>query len=187
MLDDNYQWMDKIVISAATWFDSFFDNSRAEEENRSTAHLQLEGGWCKYEGYDFKQRLNFCLHLPGMDNRWNLLFSVGDDEDFEIDRYPGGSSRREDEANTAAALQYFLLQSERMNISSTTGLSYNYAYAGIRYRGSYEYDSWKGRFVSYFRYYINDGFESINEFDLERRVSEHLLFRTTFNGDWCEK
>ncbi len=188
VLDENYQWMGEFVISAATWFDSFFDNSRAEaEKNRSTARLQLDGGWDRYEDFDFKPRVNFRLHLPDMDNRWNLLFSARDDEDFEVDRYPGGSNSREDDANITAALQYFLLQSERMNISTTAGLSYHYAYAGLRYRGTYEYGSWQGRFISRFRYYTDDGFESINEYDLERRVSENLLFRTTFNGNWYEK
>jgi len=188
ILDEKHQWAGEYLISAATWFDSFFDNSRVEaEENQSTAQLRLDGGWDKYESFKFKPRVSSRLHLPGMDNRWNLLFSVRDDEDFDVDRHPGGSAGRDDDANITAALQYFLLQSQKMNISTTAGLSYNYMYAGLRYRGSYEYGSWQGRFISRFRYYTDDGFESINEYDIERRVSENLLFRTTLNADWYEK
>lgn len=187
-MDEKHQQVGEYLVSAATWFDSFFDNSRSEaEENQSTARLRLDGGWDKYEDFEFKPRVSFRLHLPGMDNRWNLLISANDDEDFDVDRLPSSSDRREDDANMTAALQYFLLQSKNMNISTTAGISYNYAYAGLRYRGSYDYGSWQGRFTSRFRYYTDDGFESINEYDLERRVSETLLFRTTLNGDWYEE
>jgi hypothetical protein len=187
MMDEKHQKVGEYLVSAATWFDSFFDNSRSEaEENKSTFRLRLDGGWDKYEDFEFKPRVSFRLHLPGMDNRWNLLISARDDEDFDVDRYGGGASQRDDDANVTAALQYFLLQSKNMNISTTAGLSLNYVYAGLRYRGSYEYGSWQGRFTSRFRYYTDDGFESINEYDLERRVSETLLFRTTLHGDWYE-
>ena len=187
-MDEKHQEVGEYLISVATWFDSFFDNSRSEsEENQSTFRLRLAGGWDKYEDFEFKPRISFRLHLPGMDNRWNLLLSARDDEDFDVDRNPGGSDRRDDDANMTAALQYFMVQSKNMNISTTTGVSYNYVYAGLRYRGSYDYGSWQGRFTSRFRYYTDDGFESINEYDLERQVSETLLFRTTLNGDWYEE
>ncbi len=187
-IDERHQLVGEYLVSAATWFDSFFDNSRSEAEaNQSTFRLRLDGGWDKYEDFEFKPRVSFRLHLPGMHNRWNLLLSARDDEDFDVDRLPGGSERRDDDANITAALQYFLLQSEKMNISTTAGISYNYAYAGLRYRGSYEYGSWQGRLTSRVRYYTDDGLESINEYDLERRVSETLLFRTTLNGDWYEE
>ncbi len=188
VFDEKHQQVGEYLVSAATWFDSFFDNSRSEAEvNKSTARLRLDAGWDKYEDFEFKPRVSLRLHLPGMDNRWNLILSARDDEDFDVDRHPGGSDRREDDANVTAALQYFLLQSEKMNISTTAGLSYNYMYAGLRYRGSYEYGSWQGRLTSRFRYYTDDGFESINEYDLERQVSENLLFRTTLDADWYEE
>lgn len=187
-IDEKHEMVGEYLISAATWFDSFFDNTRSEAEvNKSTVRLRLDGGWDKYEDFEFKTRMNFRLHLPGMDNRWNLLISANDDEDFDVDRLPSSSNQRDDDASVTAALQYFLLQSENMNISTTAGISYNYAYAGLRYRGSYEYGSWQGRLTSRLRYYTDDGFESINQYDLERRVSEKLLFRTTLNGDWYEE
>lgn len=186
-LDEKHQQAGEYLISAATWFDSFFDNSRSEAEvNKSTARLRLDGGWDKNEDFEFKPRLSFRMHLPGLDSRWNLIFSARDDEDFDVDRHPGGSTRRDDDANMTAALQYFLLQSEKLNISTTAGISYNYAYAGLRYRGKFDYESWQGRLVSRFRYYTDDGFELINEYDLERRISQNFLFRTTLNADWYE-
>lgn len=187
-MDEKHQQVGEYLVTAAHWFDSFFDNSRAEaEENQTTARLRLDTGWDKYEDFEFKPRLSFRLHLPIMNDRWNVLISARDDEDFDIDRHPGGDSSREDDANLSAALQYFVLQTEKMNISTTAGLSYNYAYVGARYRGTYDYGSWEGRLISRLRWYTDDGFESINQYDLERRVSETLLFRTTFNADWYEE
>jgi hypothetical protein len=188
VFDQKHEQLGEYLVSAATWFDSFFDNSRAEAEvNKSTARLRLDAGRDKYENFKFKPRVSFRLHLPGINKRWNLLLSARDDEDFDVDRHPGGTNRRDDDANITAALQYFMMQTEKMNISTTAGISYNYAYAGLRYRGSYEYGSWQARLTSRFRYYTDDGFESINEYDIERRVSENLLFRTTLNADWNEE
>ena len=187
VIDEKHQQLGEYLVTAARWFDSFFDNNRVEaEENRTTARLRLDTGWDRFEEFEFKPRLSFRLHLPVMDDRWNILLSARDDEDFDIDRHPGGDSSREDDANISAALQYFIAQTEKMNISSTAGISYNYAYSGLRYRGNFEYGSWQGRLTSRLRWYTDDGFESINQYDIERRVSQNLLFRTTLNADWYE-
>jgi len=74
-----------------------------------------------------------------------------------------------------------------MNISTSTGISTSYLYAGLRYRGLYDYDSWQGRFTSRFRYYTDDGFESRNQYDIERKISDRFLFRTTLEANWEEK
>lgn len=74
-----------------------------------------------------------------------------------------------------------------MNISTTAGVSFNYAYAGLRYRGVYDYGTWQGRFVSRMRYYTDDGWESRNQYDIERHIFDKLLFRTTAEANWQEK
>ncbi len=176
------------VITAATWFDSFFGDDRyVAEENRSSIRLHLNAGIDKHEELRFKSRIRMTLHMPQVDDRFNFLLSANDDEDFDVERDPGNLNSRDDDANLTAALQYFLLQTENMNISSTAGLSYNYVYAGLRYRGMHNYGSWQGRVISRVRYYTDDGWEARNRYDIERQVSDKLLFRTTMDASWQEK
>ena len=188
LVDESYEQISEKLISAATWFDSFFSDERyVAEENRTTAKLKLDFGWDKHEDFEFRPRVNWRIHLPGLKNRANLLISARDDEDFDVDRHAGGASQRDDDANLSAGLQYYLKQTKKMNISTTAGVSFNYAYAGLRYRGKYDYGSWQGRLTSRLRYYTDDGWEFKNQYDLERQVSARLLFRTTLDANWYEE
>ncbi len=185
-LDTKQEEFSGHLITAATWFDSFFDNERySAEENRSTARLKLSAGIDRHESFEFKPRIRLRLHLPGANERLNLLITGNDDEDFDVDR-AGGRNSRDDDADLSVGLQYFLGQTEKMNISATGGVSYNYVYGGLRYRGAYDYGSWQGRLVSRLRYYTDDGWEFRNQYDIERQVSDALLFRTTLEADWEE-
>lgn len=187
-IDATQEKASEYLISAATWFDSFFDNERyTAEVNRTRAKLQLTTGVDKHEDFEFKTRLRWKLHLPSINKRLNLLISANDDEDFNVERGAGNLNSRDDDSDLSAALQYFLLQTKSMNISTTAGFSYNYAYAGVRYRGQYDYGSWQGRLVSRLRYFTDDGWEARNQYDIERQVSDTLLFRSTVDASWQEK
>ena len=187
-IDEKHEQTSEYLISAATWFDSFFGDERySAEENRTTARLQLTTGMDRHESFEFKTRVRWRLHVPGIDKRLNLLISANDDEDFDVDKAAGNLNSRDDDSNLTASLQRFLVQTKSMNISTTAGLSYNYVYAGLRYRGKFDYGSWQGRLVSRFRYYTDDGWETRNQYDIERQVSDTLLFRTTFEASWEEK
>ncbi len=175
------------LITAATWFDSFFDNERySNEKNRTTARLELSAGIDRHEDFEFKPRVRFRLHLPRANDRLNLLISANDDEDFDVERDLSGKHSRDDDADLTIGLQYFLAQSKAMNISTTAGASFTYVYGGLRYRGKYDYGSWQGRLVSRILCYTDDGFEFRNQYDVERQVSDTLLFRTTFEANWEE-
>ena len=187
-IDEAQAEISEQVISAATWFDSFFDDQRyVAEENHTRVKLKLGVGMDRHESFQFKPRIGLRLHLPRLSKKMNILISANDDEDFDVERTPGNFNSRDDDANVTAALQYFLLQSTKMNISSTAGVSLNYAYAGIRYRGKYDYNTWQGRFVSRLRYYTDNGWESRNQYDIERHISDKFLFRTTAEVNWQEK
>lgn len=187
-IDTTQEYASEKLTSVATWFDSFFDDDRYEaEENETTARLKLSAGIDRYEDFEFKPRVRLRLHLPRGNNRLNILISANDDEDFDVDRRFGQKNSRDDDANLTAAVQYFLLQTEKMNISSSFGVSWGYVYAGLRFRQTYDYGSWQGRFTSRPRYYTDDGWEVKNQYDLERQVFDNLLFRTTLDADWEEK
>lgn len=125
----------------------------------------------RYTAEENKTRAKLRLHLPGAKDRLNLLISANDDEDFEVDRSNSLNSR-DKESDLTGSLQFFFKQTEKINISTSLGLSTSYSYAGGRYRGYYDYGAWQGRFTSRLRYYTDDGFESRNQYDIERQVSE---------------
>jgi hypothetical protein len=186
-MDKGYEQISETVISAATWLDSFFDDNRyTAEENKTRAKLRLMAGIEQDGSFEFKPRVSVRLHLPGAKDRLNLLISANDDEDFDVDRSNSLNSR-DKESDLTGSLQFFLKQTEKLNISTSLGLSTSYAYAGLRYRGFYDYGSWQGRFTSRLRYYSDDGLESRNQYDIERQVSEKLLFRTTLEANWEEE
>jgi hypothetical protein len=187
LIDEKQEEFSGHLITAATWFDSFFDNERySTEENRTTARLKLSAGIDKHENFEFKPRVRLRLHLPRANNRLNLVVSANDDEDFDVERGVKGTNSRDDDADLTVGLQYFLAQTKSMNISTTAGVSFNYVYGGLRYRSAYDYGSWQGRLVSRFLYYTDDGFEFRNQYDVERQVSDALLFRTTLDVNWEE-
>lgn len=187
-VDKTQEHLSERLISAATWLDSFFDDSRyVIEENRTRARLKLNAGIEKHDSFEFKARVSLKLHLPRINDRLNLLISANDDEDFDIERSSSPLNSRDDESDLTAALQFFARETEKMNISTTAGLSTSYAYAGVRYRGLYDYNTWQGRFTSRLRYYTDDGWESRNQYDIERQVSDNLLFRTTIEANWEEE
>jgi len=186
-LDTKQEEFSGHLITAATWFDSFFDNERySTEENRTTARLKLSAGIDRHESFEFKPRVRLRLHLPGASDKLNLLISANDDEDFDVERGLSGGNSRDDDADVTVGLQYFLAQTKTMNISTTAGVSFNYVYGGLRYRGQYDYGSWQGRLVSRLLYYTDDGFEFRNQYDVERQISNALLFRTTLDVNWEE-
>ena len=137
--------------------------------------------------FEFKPRLKLRLHLPSIEKRLNFLLSANSDDDFDVDRNSTALNSRADETNLQGALQFYIRQKENMNIATSVGLSTGYAYAGARYRGLYDYNSWQGRLVSRLRYYTDNGFEFRNQYDIERQVAEQFLFRTSLEVNWEEE
>lgn len=187
-IDDTQVKVSEYLVSAATWFDSFFDDGRYEEEaNRTQMRLKLSTGIDRHNHFEFKPRISLRLHVPKFSRKLNLTIFANDDEDFDVDTDPGDVNSREDEANVTAALRYFFRQSKAKNISTSAGVSFKYVYIGLRYRGSYDYGIWQGRLTSRLRYYTDDGWESKNRYDIERPLSDKFLFRTTVEGDFLEE
>lgn len=187
-LDSGQQRASELVLSAATWFDNFFDNERyVGEENRTRAKLKLSFGYSENDDFEAKVRVNWKIHLPKLSKRANIIISAGDDEDFNVDNSPiDGPNESEREDDLTAALQYFAKVGDKYNISTTFGGSFDYLYAGLRFRYFQDFGSWQGRLVDRLRFYTDDGWENKFSFDLERRVSEHWFIRNTAAVNWFE-
>jgi len=171
------------LLGAAEWIDSFFDDDRIfVEENTTRATLRLTLGYSKNDDFEIKPRFDLRLRLPRLSERANLFIEAGDDEDFNIEDDPLGD-RLGDEDGTrnelSAGLRNFFRQSKKMNISFDAGFSWDYLFAGARYRSIQDFGEWLGRFTNRLRYYTDDGLENRTSYDLEKRLHPSWLFRAT--------
>jgi hypothetical protein len=178
-----------MLLDAAQWFDSFFDDSRfSDEENKSSAKLRIITRYHEEDGFEFSPSIRWRIHLPRLSDKAQILLFAAEDEVIEAKEESSGAAPVEDtqKDNVSAAIQYFIRASEAYNISTTFGGSFNYMYGGLRFRYYKDLGSWEGRFVERVRYYTDDGWENMGSLDLERHISEKWLFRTSGQMYWQE-
>ena len=182
-----------MLLNAASWLDSFFDDPRyTEEENRSRAKLKLKFGYSRFYDFEFKPSIDIKIKLPKLNNRANIYISANDDSDFNTDSTPipdtPGAGQTDDE-QLSAGIQYFLLMGKRYNITTHFGVSLGYVYGGLRYRHSHSFfsDEWEGRITDRLRYYSDDGWENRVTYDIESHFSDRYFFRTSLNAIFAER
>ncbi|MEJ2058741.1 MAG: hypothetical protein P8X39_12990 [Desulfofustis sp.] len=134
-LDELQQKGSALVISAAEWIDSFFDDPRyVNEENRSRAKLKLTFGYSRFDDFEFSPGIDLRLNLPVLENRVNLFLKANDDDDFDADSNPVSDSENNKDEDLTLGIKYFLAMGERYNVSTDVGVSGSYVYGGLRYR-----------------------------------------------------
>lgn len=190
IIDGTQKTASDILMSAATWFDSFFDDERyVGEENTTRALFRLTTEYTKFDGVDVRPRVSWRIKLPRLSKKALLVISADDEGDFADDQDPAvGSPGYEDlqKNDLSAGIKYFLKIGEQYNLSTTFGASTSYLYGGLRYRYLYDFGPWQGRFLDTLRYYTDDGWENKASIDLERHFSKRWFFRSTVNASWFE-
>ena len=188
LLDRSQEQTSVAVLDAAEWLDQFFyDEAVSHEENRTRIRFELSGGYTRFEEFEIKPKISGRIHLPNLNKKLNILIAAADDEEFSADDNPISAVPRHqgaDNREISAALQYFLRESESENISATLGASFDYMYAGIRYRRSHDLDSWQGRLVNRLNYYTDDEWEDIVSYEIWRPLGERWIFRTKATATW---
>ena len=179
------------LLFAAVWLDSFFDDERyLLEENATRAKLLLTSDYSRFNDFDFTPRVSLRLRLPKLSKKSLLTIGLAGDDtlDTEDDSTPPEFDSKEDEKNTLrAALSYFLRTGRNYHLTTTIGASWDYLYAGLRYRYAHDFGPWQGRYTDTLRYYTDDGFENKVGFDLERHFSRYWFFRATASADWYQE
>jgi len=182
-LDSAQELATQKLFEAANWIDSFFDDRRwVVEENTSRATAKLAMGYSENDNFEIKPRLDVRLKLPRLSERANLFLEAAEDEDFNIGSNPLDDrlANNEGEDNElTGGIRYFLKETKKYNIIFDGGLSWDYLYAGARYRSLQNFGNWQGRFTNRLRYYTDEGLENKTAYDLERRLHVNWLFRTT--------
>jgi len=190
-IDTTQQQASSMVLDAATWLDNFFNDDRAiSEVNRTRLRIGLSLGYSRNDSFEMKPYISGRIDLPHLSNKLNLLISASNDEDFVTDQNPiSATPRHEGSKNRdiSTALQYFIKEGKKYNISTLFGASSHYLYTGIRYRSLEEFGSWQGRFIDRLQYFTDDGLENVISYDLEHYFSDRWLFRTTVSADWYQR
>jgi hypothetical protein len=159
------------------------------EENRSRIKIKLALGYSDLYDFEFQPGVDIRLSLPQLENRFNIFISANDDSDFDVDSNPISNEDPNSGEELTVGARYFLALGERYNVSVDTGLSLNYAFAGLRYRHLHQFlgTDWNGRFTNRLRYYSDNGWENRASYDVERALGERFFLRTTFTGIVAER
>jgi hypothetical protein len=190
-VDETHQKASELLVTAADWLDSFYDDDRyILEENATRANLRFSFGYSRFDGFDFSPRVNLQLKLPRLSKKAFLIVGASNDDDFDTNDNPiSDNPRNEDDekSDLSAALRYFLKVGKDYHLSTTAGVSWGYLYAGLRYRYEYDFGPWQGRVIDNLKYYTDDGFENRLNLDVERHFSRRWFFRTSGSLDWYEE
>ena len=187
---DRTQYMvSENIDGFAHWIDSFFDDGRIIEEDAST-RLRVSQGifFEKGERARLKARINIKFDVPRFEHKLKLFVS---DEDVNEEKTVTAANKtfNEIDEDVQVGLQYFAKSSDKRNISLSTGIKLESleVFAGPRYRRTFRLDGWQLRFTQRIRWYTSMGWESTTRFDLEKLLSENILFRNIIKGRWREE
>lgn len=187
-LDQTQDNLSQWLVQKATWFDSFFDDqSYTDEINETTAKIYFNLGYSQEDDLEIEPRIRVRLRLPHLENRAKLVLTFSEDDDIENNDSYSLDSLDTDNNRLSASFFYFLKEKTTDNFALTSGGSWDYLYAGIRYRYAEEFGRWKARFIDNFRYYTDDGFENKTSFEMNTGLTEHILFRGILAGTWEEE
>lgn len=183
VLNETQEDLTNYLLSAATWFDSFFDDPRhSAEQNKTRAKAKLAMEYSRHDNFEFQPSIDLRLKVPKLEHKLNLLITAKSDEDFETEAKASSGTNVAEKDDLSVSLQYFLHLTEQMNLSTSFGGSYDYLYAGIRYRHLEDFGPWQGRLTERLRYYTDDGWENKLQVDLERHFSAKWFFRAIAGG-----
>jgi hypothetical protein len=127
-VDETHQKASELLVSAADWLDSFYDDDRQIlEENATRANLRLSFGYSRFDGFDFSPRVSLRLKLPRLSKKAFLVVGASNDDDFDTSDNPiSDNPRNEDneKSDFSAALRYFLKVGKDYHLSTTAGVSW---------------------------------------------------------------
>ncbi len=171
--------------------DYFGDNQRFIEQANTRVTLSIKGLLQTVGGNETDYALRAKVSLPRVEKRLHLFFSkdsgsdgaLGDNSDFFGPR--GGL-----DSTSNLGLQYFFRDVEESNISMRIGAKIRggslHMFTGPRYRRTFEYGDWLGRFTQELLWHTDDGWESDTRLNFDRLLASRLLLRTNLRGLWLE-
>ena len=174
----------KKVLKLADGLDSFFGDSRIEDDAQQTrVKLRLDLEQYESDSLDARVRLSARLSLPNLEDKWAVIINGDDDED-DVVIDPAEEQERE------VALRYNARNNQDRNLSFDVGLrrpdSKYELFGRARYRRTDPLGQWISRFDNKLYAYSKFGFEYDGKLDFDRALPPSFLFRSRTRLRWWE-
>ncbi|MGD8170721.1 hypothetical protein ACQEXU_03610 [Vibrio sp. TRT 21S02] len=129
LFDKAFHYLNTKFCQPALWFDNFFVDERADEDGRAGTVVRWynDFSYIENEGYQFKTKLRFRLHLPKATKRLKLVFE-SDEKDDLTELLP--STRSDAEETLGLRYDWYSEAKQSFNIKVTArpGIEARYRY-----------------------------------------------------------
>jgi len=178
-------------VSFATDVDRFFgDDRNYQESNKSMLQLDIT----KVAGYGGSRNIVFTgrakVHLPSAENRFRLVLESNPDKNVTGEPTQGKPALLDKVTapeSYAVAARYEKAEESVWHFSSDAGLKFQSGLTPFaRIRGSYSVplDQWRLKVAESVFWFNTIGVGETTQLDLERPLSENMMFRATSNASW---
>ncbi len=183
------------VCASARWFDSFFGDARSHDEASTTyGTVSVYLKWTEHDQFEpvFRGRVN--IKLPNAEKKAKLFVGRLNPEEFLTDteggRGPAGPINEDEEESWILGLGYTPLNRGAQRINLGVGVRVDWPpdpYTKIQYRWYHQLnDNLLFRFRQTGFWYLEDGFGTTTNLDLEHRPRPDVLIRTSTSATFGE-
>lgn len=173
-MQNSAQWLDQLLVSEGS------------EKTRATAKGYVSLGFAPRarDLSDFDNQFKVSLDLPNLENKLSVII---DNDEAEEDRLPFQSISGQDQDNHVnAALNWYMLQKQRLNIEHRIGVSRSNLYAQSRLKYQQNIEKWRFTVSPSIEYYIEDGWGGRVNTRLDRQIERDQTLNFAFNTRYVE-
>ena len=194
-VDISRDYLSEKFVGLAGYVDHFFgDDRNYQESNRSVLQLDLTRAIGRGAERRFILSGKAKLHLPNVEKHLHLVIETNPEQSFTGEQpqpqaVPGPQSTTPE--SFAAAARFENAVEQRAYYSADAGIQFQGADTSpfIRGRGRYtlSVDDWLFKPVETLFWYKSTGTGTNTQLDMERRLSESMMFRASTNATWLMK
>ncbi|MFO7607529.1 MAG: hypothetical protein R6W72_14660 [Desulfurivibrionaceae bacterium] len=195
-IDRYHAYLNSQVNQPAIWFDGFFGDPRAYEEELPTSfvRVRISARYTEGDSFDFPVRLRANIKLPKASDKLSLIILGYDPEDDETTRFdddlPRTIDEERDKERSSVGLRYIIYKSIRSKLHFGGGTSslipFEY-YLRASYRRFVHIASNNVIKFSQIGYWDSeDGFGTTSRVDFERALPQKITGRLSLFGTHSE-
>ncbi len=178
------------IIDFADRLDRFFADDRILEETDETLiRITPSINVTERRGSTVRLSVSGRLALPYMEERWQIFVDrIGAGRDIR-EEFSETPDTTEDDKSLFAGVRYLARETRRSRLDLDGGLRWRRGpnpFARIRGRRYIHLDPWLMRLTQTFFWFEHRGFGMTPAVDFDRRLLEHIFFRSTSSGTWAE-
>jgi len=173
-MQNSVQWLDNLV------------EQNSSKENIASAKGYLSVGFAPRarDLLNFDNQFKVSLDLPNWEDKISLI--IDNDEDDE-DRLPFQSiSTDQNDNQLNAALNWYMVQRQRLNVEHRIGVSRSNLFAQSRLRFRHTVGNWRFSFTPSIEYYVEDGIGARFYTRADVTLTPNQMLNFSFNSRYIE-